>query len=69
MQKDAEGGCAGAGQEQLQHFTLTNEFMYHRFYWKKPDPIRIPTVFPWVECTRVHTIFGKALITNTGAWN
>ena len=22
MQKDAEGGCAGAGQEQLQHFTL-----------------------------------------------
>ena len=28
MQKDAEGGCAGAGQEQLQHFTLTNEFMY-----------------------------------------
>ena len=23
----------------------------------------------WVECTRVHTIFGKALITNTGAWN
>ena len=46
MQKDAEGGCAGAGQEQLQHFTLTNEFMYHRFYWKKPDPIRIPTVFP-----------------------
>ena len=32
MQKDAEGGCAGAGQEQLQHFTLTNEFMYHRFY-------------------------------------
>ena len=46
MQKDAEGGCAGAGQEQLQHFTLTNEFMYHRFYWKEPDPIRIPTVFP-----------------------
>ena len=28
MQKDAEGGCAGDGQEQLQHFTLTNEFMY-----------------------------------------
>ena len=45
MQKDAEGGCAGAGQEQLQHLALTNEFMYHRFYWKKPDPIRIPTVF------------------------
>ena len=45
MQKDAEGGCAGAGQEQLPHFTLTNEFMYHRFYWKKPDPIRIPTIF------------------------
>ena len=22
MQKDEEGGCAGAGQEQLQHFTL-----------------------------------------------
>ena len=30
MQKEV--GCVGAGQEQLQHFTLTNEFMYHRFF-------------------------------------
>ena len=44
MQKDAEGGSARAGKEQLQHFTLTNEIMYHRFYPKKPHPIRIPTV-------------------------
>ena len=62
MQKDAEGGCAGAGQEQLQHFKLTNEFMYHQFYWKKPDPIRIPTILPMVTSVCVHAMDNHKLL-------